>query len=247
MKDIVYGLHAVTALIKNTPGLCECVYIENRKKNARTAELIKLLELHSVRYQRLSAAEFNSRAGDVVHQGVFASVIRQFGPEKNKLDDILPQMSDDETILILDGVVDPANLGACLRAADAAGVATVIMPKDKSAPVSAVTRKVAAGAAESVRVVIATNLARTIETLKANGFWIFGLADETARSLYDQPFDGRVAVVMGNEGKGLRRLTRESCDQLLSIPMMGQVESLNVAVATGITLYEVHRQRIAQK
>ena len=245
MRDFIYGFHAVSALIKKSPDSIAAVYIENTRKDTRMVNLIRLLDLNSVGYQLVPRGELQKRVGDVVHQGVVAGIMSQAKRGNTNLDKILTDLGVDETLLILDGIVDPANFGACLRAADAAGVKTVILPRDKSAPVTAVTRKVAAGAAESINIVTVTNLVRTIETLKKHDFWIFGLADETTDSIYDHHFRGRVAVVMGNEGKGLRRLTRKICDHLVSIPMMGHVESLNVAVATGIALYEINRQRNA--
>lgn len=245
MQDFIYGFHAVSAMVSQSPDSVVCVYVEKNKKDARTARLVKLLDSHAISYQLVSRSELQNRVGSVVHQGVVANINKKGSKVKVDLSEILNNLTKNETLLILDSIVDPANLGGCLRVADAAGVKTVIIPKDKSAPVTAVARKVAAGAAESVNIITVTNLARTIELLKEHGFWIFGLADETAQSLYSQQFTGRVAVVMGNEGKGLRQLTRQSCDHLLAIPMHGQVESLNVAVATGITLYEISRQRNA--
>ena len=246
MQEFIYGFHAVSALVRQSPDSVLSVYLEKNKKNTRTTRLIQLLNSHAVSYQLVSRVELQNRVGNVVHQGVVARINKRANSVKADLPSILSNLEDDEILLILDGIVDPANLGGCLRVADAAGVKTVILPRDKSAPVTAVARKVAAGAAESVNIITVTNLVRTIETLKDHEFWIFGLADETADSLYNHQFKGRIAVVMGNEGKGLRQLTRQSCDHLLAIPMKGHVESLNVAVATGITLYEINRQRIAQ-
>ena len=246
MGNYIYGFHSISTLARRTPDSIECVYIEKNKKNERTAKLVQMLKSSAIDYQLVTRNELNSAVGDVVHQGVVANLKKQANSVNTSLSSVLKHLDDNETLLILDGIVDPANLGSCLRVADAAGVNTVILPKDKSAPVTAVTRKVAAGAAETVNIVTVTNLVRTIQTLKQHEFWIFGLADETAQSLYNHRFQGRVAVIMGNEGKGLRQLTRQSCDHLLAIPMFGQVESLNVAVATGITLFEISRQRIAQ-
>ena len=246
MRDFIYGFHPISALVRQSPDTIVSVYLEKNKKDARTAKLIQLLTSYEVNYQLASRSEIQSKVGDVVHQGVIASVEKPTNRAKADLKTSLKNLDADETLLILDGIVDPANLGGCLRVADAAGVKTVILPKDKSSPVTAVTRKVAAGAAETVNIITVTNVVRTIETLKQHEFWIFGLADETAQSIYKQRFTGRIAIVMGNEGKGLRQLTRQSCDHLLALPMLGQVESLNVAVATGITLYEINRQRFAQ-
>lgn len=247
MQEFIYGFHAISAMVRQSPDSVIRVYVEKTKRDTRTASLTQLLESNTVSYELVSRSELQNRVGSVVHQGVVARIHKRDNRVKADLPSVLSNLTDNETLLILDGIVDPVNLGGCLRVADAAGVNTVILPRDKSAPVTAVTRKVAAGAAESVNIITVTNLVRTIDMLKNHKFWIFGLADDTGESLYNQHFEGRIAVVMGNEGKGLRQLTRKSCDHLLAIPMQGHVESLNVAVATGITLYEINRQRIAQK
>lgn len=246
MGEFIYGFHAITAMVRKSPECVATVYLDENKKDRRTAELIRLLNSRAVSHRLISRSELQNSVGDVVHQGVVARIDNRANREKAELPGLLSNMGANETLLLLDGVVDPANLGACLRVADAAGVDSVILTKDRSVPVTPVVRKVAAGAADSVNILTVTNLVRTIGLLKDHGFWIFGLADEMNESLYDQQFDGRVAVIVGNEGRGLRQLTRKSCDHLLAIPMLGQVESLNVAVAAGITLYEIHRQRIAQ-
>jgi len=162
---------------------------------------------------------------------------------ERQLDDFLHTLRSPALLLVLDGVTDPHNLGACLRTADAAGVQAVILPKDRSAGLTPVVRKVACGAAEHLPVFAVTNLARALRTLQAAGLWVYGAAGEAEKSLYDVDFTGSVALVLGAEGSGLRRLTREHCDALVKIPMTGSVESLNVSVATGVLLYEVVRQR----
>jgi 23S rRNA (guanosine2251-2'-O)-methyltransferase len=159
------------------------------------------------------------------------------------LTQMLDSLERDPLLLVLDGITDPHNLGACLRTADAAGVDAIIVPKDKSASLNTTVRKVASGAAESLNFVVVTNLQRCLEALKERGIWLVGTADEAKRSVYDQELTGAVALIMGSEGKGLRRLTRETCDFLVSIPMSGDVSSLNVSVATGVCLFEAVRQR----
>jgi len=247
MQDFIYGFHSVSAFVRQSADSVINVFVDKSKKDGRTQKLIQLLDSHSVSYQLVLRDELTNRVGDVVHQGVVAHIKTTSKAHKNNLNAALDDLGSSETLLILDGVVDPTNLGACLRVADAAGVRTLILPKDKSASVTAVTRKVAAGAAESVNIITVTNLVRTIDTLKQHNFWIYGLADETSESIYMQSFKGRIAIIMGNEAKGLRQLTRQACDHLLAIPMSGQVTSLNVATATAVTLFEINRQRSAQQ
>ena len=179
------------------------------------------------------------------HQGVIAQLKKIDNLGEGALDDILDKAGAAPLLLVLDGVTDPHNLGACLRTADAAGVHAVIVPRDRAAGLSPVVRKVAAGAAETVPLIQVTNLARTLRWLQERGLWLVGTDDEATQSLYDAKLTGPMAVVMGAEGAGMRRLTKEQCDLLVNLPMKGVVESLNVSVATGVTLYEVVRQRKA--
>ena len=241
-----YGFHAVAALIRQSCDLVECIYIEKNKTDKRTEDLIQALSSKHIDMHRVSQDALFSFVGEVVHQGIVAKLTHVKTNTRSDLKTALANALDDETILILDGVHDPVNLGACLRVADAVGVNNIIIPKDKSAPVTPVVRKVAAGAAEWVNIHTVTNLARTIDLLKKHDFWVLGLADESAQSLYEYACQGRTAVILGNESRGLRQLTRQNCDHLLSIPMPGHVESLNVSVAAGITLYELYRQKSAQ-
>jgi len=240
----IYGFHALSALIRQSPGQLVSVFIDANKKDARTVKFVELLKIHNIDFEYCDRNLLQKRLGDVVHQGIMALVDQSIDSNKVDLKAALSNMKDNETVLILDSVHDPMNLGSCLRVADAAGVRHVILPKDKSASVTAATRKVSAGAAESLSIHTITNLARTIELLKHNGFWVIGMADETDSSLYQYNFNGRVALILGNEGKGLRQLTRKACDQILAIPMYGQVESLNVATAAAVTLFEISRQRM---
>jgi 23S rRNA (guanosine2251-2'-O)-methyltransferase len=178
---------------------------------------------------------------------VVAEVVPRAGDPETQLEEALEAAAGPPLLLVLDGVQDPHNLGACLRSADAAGVAALIVPRDRAAGLTPVVRKVAAGAAETVPLVAVVNLARTLRSLKERGVWLVGTDDAADRTLYQADFAGPVAVVMGSEGEGLRRLTRDCCDQLVSIPMAGAVESLNVSVATGVVLFEAVRQRSAKK
>lgn len=180
-----------------------------------------------------------------VHQGVVAAVSESREWGEDDLMAMLAAASEPPFLLVLDGVTDPHNLGACMRTADAVGVQAVIVPKDKSATLTPVARKVACGAAETVPFVRVTNLARCLRALQEQGVWLVGTAGEAGSTLYQANFTGPVALVMGAEGKGMRRLTREHCDALINIPMLGHVDSLNVSVATGVCLYEALRQRLA--
>lgn len=246
-KNYAYGFHALSALIRQSPERIIRVHVDKNKKDVRTTEFIDLLKANKIDFEFCQRDVLQKHLGEVVHQGVMAIIS---GPAINKrvdLNDAFECMSADETILILDGVQDPMNLGSCLRVADAAGVKHVIFPKDKSASVTAVTRKVSAGASESLCIHTVTNLIRTVDLLKQHNFWIIGMADETDSSLYQYQFNGRVAIILGNEGKGLRHLTRKACDEILAIPMLGEVESLNVATATAVSLFEISRQRNARK
>jgi 23S rRNA (guanosine2251-2'-O)-methyltransferase len=190
-----------------------------------------------------SAEALVKLVGDVNHQGAVAA-IRPLKPwDEHALSEALEHLPDDPLFLVLDGVTDPHNLGACLRTAEAAGVLAVITPKDRSAGVDGVARKVAAGAADFVPVASVTNLARTLDALKRSGIWVVGLDGEATQTLFAADFKRPLALVLGAEGTGLRRLTRERCDFVVRIPMIGQVESLNVSVATGIALFEARRQR----
>jgi 23S rRNA (guanosine2251-2'-O)-methyltransferase len=189
-------------------------------------------------------AQLDQLAGDSHHQGVVARVREQAPGDEHALASFLEALPEAPFLLLLDGVTDPHNLGACLRTAAGAGVHAVITPRDKSASITPVVRKVAVGAAESLPFFQVTNLARTMTMLKERGIWLVGTAlDETAKSLYEQSLTGALGIVMGAEGSGLRRLTQEHCDYLVYIPMGGGMESLNVSVATGVTLFEARRQR----
>ena len=189
-------------------------------------------------------AHLEQLAGGERHQGVAAELVPRAADPETLLEEALESVTGAAPLLlVLDGVTDPHNLGACLRSADAAGVAAVIVPRDRAAGLTPVVRKVAAGAAETVPLVQVVNLARTLRDLRDRGVWLVGTADDAPRTLYDVDLRGPTTLVLGSEGEGMRRLTREACDELVSIPMAGAVESLNVSVATGVALYEAVRQR----
>ena len=242
-ENEIYGIHAVSAALANPHRKVKLLYINQERTDNRLQVLLETASVRGIAIERLSVATLNKRFPDVSHQGVVACVGKLPEYSESHLAQLLESSKSPALILILDGVTDPHNLGACLRTADAAGVDFVIIPKDKSASITPVVSKVACGAAESVPVVRVTNLARAIATLKEHGVWIYGAAGEAETSIYSLDSNASIALVMGAEGSGLRRLTRDLCDGLFFLPMLGEVSSLNVSVATGVSLYEVVRQR----
>lgn len=242
-EQYIFGIHAVQALLCQSHRKTKQLMICQSRQDRRVQELIDKAVQMNVPIQTCTMVQMNQQFKDHNHQGVVAKVapLPEYGER-----DLVPLVVASKKpclILILDGITDPHNLGACLRSADAAGVDFVVIPKDKSAGITPVVSKVACGATESIPCVRVTNLVRAIDSLKQEGVWIYGAAGEADVSLFQMDLKHHVAIVMGSEGDGLRRLTREHCDQLFSIPMQGSVSSLNVSVATGISLYEVLRQR----
>jgi 23S rRNA (guanosine2251-2'-O)-methyltransferase len=242
-RNFVYGLHAVNAVIERAPERLLELWLAEPRDDARARHVRELARAAGLKVQDAGADVLAKFVGDVAHQGAVAAV----RPLKPWDDDALAASLESPAavplILVLDGVTDPHNLGACLRTADAAGVHAVVIPRDRAATVDGVVRKVAAGAAEFVPVASVTNLARTLDGLKARGLWIVGTDGGADQSLYAADLDRPLALVLGAEGAGMRRLTRERCDFLVKIPMQGWVESLNVSVAAGIALFEARRQR----
>lgn len=239
----IFGLHAVRTLLQQRPERAALLILQKGRDDARIAEVLKLAQAKGIKVEMRDGKELDRLAGDERHQGACLQ-IRSVGVlGEGALDDLLDSLTAPPLLLVLDGVQDPHNLGACMRTADAAGVSAVIVPKDRAAGLSATVRKVASGAAETVPLIQVTNLARTLRWLKEREIWIVGTDDQAPHSLYASKLTGPLAVVLGAEGTGLRRLTRENCDALVSIPMRGVVESLNVSVATGVLLYEAVRQR----
>lgn len=239
----VFGLHAVTSLLQRNPAKVTLLLALESRDDVRMQQVLELAEKANVPVRRAARGELDELVPGVSHQGVVAETGAAPVVSENNLPEFLDALQSPAFLLILDGVQDPHNLGACLRSADAAGVDAVILPKDRSAPLNATVRKVACGAAESVPVVRVTNLARTLRGIRDKGIWIYGAAGEAETSLYDTDLSGSLALVLGGEGKGLRRLTREHCDALMAIPLSGSVSSLNVSVAAGICLFEACRQR----
>ncbi|EPQ7120327.1 23S rRNA (guanosine(2251)-2'-O)-methyltransferase RlmB [Escherichia coli] len=238
MSEMIYGIHAVQALLERAPERFQEVFILKGREDKRLLPLIHALESQGVVIQLANRQYLDEKSDGAVIARVKPG--RQY--QENDLPDLIASL-DQPFLLILDGVTDPHNLGACLRSADAAGVHAVIVPKDRSAQLNATAKKVACGAAESVPLIRVTNLARTMRMLQEENIWIVGTAGEADHTLYQSKMTGRLALVMGAEGEGMRRLTREHCDELISIPMAGSVSSLNVSVATGICLFEAVRQR----
>lgn len=239
----IYGLHAVTTLLERSPEQIMELWLAQGRNDKRIQSIIALAEAQGISILQGDKSLLNQKTAEANHQGVIAWRKPKQNLTEKHLQDILDNLTGTPLILILDGVTDPHNLGACLRTADAAGAQLVLAPKDKSAPLNATVAKVACGAAEVVPYIQVTNLARTMKELQERGIWIIGAAGEATQSLYQQDLTGPVALVMGAEGSGMRRLTREHCDFLASLPMAGEVSSVNVSVATGVCLFEAVRQR----
>ncbi len=241
----VYGVHAISAVIDRAPERLLELWIAEARDDARSRELKHRAVAAGIRVQSATKDALAKRVGDVTHQGAVAAVRPLKSWDEHDLIASLSRIvrPDQPFLLVLDGVTDPHNLGACLRTADAAGVHAVIIPKDRSAVVDGVARKVAAGAAEFVPVASVTNLARTLDLIKEQGIWVVGTEGEAGQTLYAADLNRPLALIVGAEGGGMRRLTRERCDFVVRIPMAGQIESLNVSVAAGVALFEARRQR----
>jgi 23S rRNA (guanosine2251-2'-O)-methyltransferase len=238
---VLFGFHAVGVRLKTAPQSVIEVYVDPSRKDARMRQFLERAGEAGARVIEADGMRLAKLAGSHGHQGVAARV--QPLPSSNSLDDLLDELKEPPLLLVLDGVTDPHNLGACLRVADGAGAQAVIAPKDHAVGVNATVAKVASGAAETVPYFMVTNLARTLGELKERSIWCVGTSDDAPKTLYQADLKGPVALVLGAEGSGLRQLTRKTCDELVSIPMRGAVESLNVSVASGLCLYEALRQR----
>lgn len=242
MSEVIYGQHSVKAAVDNGR-LPQAVYT-HKAKVAAVRQWLNGLG-YDIQLKIVDNVALDELTNGANHQGwvavyAMAKAVKTY--HEDKLSELLEQ-NTKPLFLVLDGIQDPHNLGACLRSADAAGVTAVIVPKDNAVGLTATVQKVASGAAESVILIQVTNLARSLQELKQAGVWLYGLSAEATQSLYDTDLSGSVALLLGAEGKGLRRLTREAADALVSLPMLGQVSSLNVSVASGVCLYEVLRQR----
>ena len=237
----VFGFHAVLARLRAEPASVTEVYLDEDRKDARAKDLAIVAQKAGVPLMRVPTKRLDGFYGGGRHQGVVAMAFEK--PAREGLEDLLDSLKEAPLLLVLDGVTDPHNLGACLRVADAAGAHAVIAPKDRAAGISAAVSKVASGAAESVPYYMVTNLARTLDELKERNIWVVGADERAEKTLYESDLPAATAWVLGAEGEGMRRLTRERCDLLVRIPMRGSVESLNVSVASGVCLFEARRRR----
>ena len=244
-SKLLFGFHAVTARLRHDASSVDEIYFDSERTDRRMQELLRAAEAAKVRLIPVQGGRLDGMAGTRRHQGVVAKA-GEMSLARN-LDELLDAISGPPLLLILDGVTDPHNLGACLRVADGAGAHAVIAPKDRAVGLNATAAKVASGAADTVPYITVTNLARTMRELKERDIWLTGTTDDAEKTLYDADFAVPTALVMGSEGEGMRRLTRENCDLLVRIPMEGAVESLNVSVASGVCLYEARRQRMMPK
>ncbi|HSS45832.1 MAG TPA: 23S rRNA (guanosine(2251)-2'-O)-methyltransferase RlmB [Burkholderiales bacterium] len=244
MSRLIYGFHAVTASIRQSAENVQEIYLDQARQDHRAKDLLALAESRKVRVILVDSARLDGMTGQAKHQGVAAKVSAV--SHTADLVELLKNLSEPALLLVLDGVQDPHNLGACLRVADACGVHVVIAPKDRAVGITPTVSKVACGAAEIVPYIAVTNLARTMRELKERGIWIIGADSKAEKDLFSVKLNGPIAWVLGAEEEGLRRLTRETCDELVHIPMAGGVESLNVSVASGICLFETRRQRASK-
>ncbi|WP_414828647.1 23S rRNA (guanosine(2251)-2'-O)-methyltransferase RlmB [Alteromonas sp. H39] len=241
-QEWLYGLHAMQSVLENEPERVIELFVLKGRNDERLTNIVNQARRFGVSVQFCQRKALDDKVHGEQHQGVVARAKPARVLDEADLDLILDK-HEQPFLLVLDGVTDPHNLGACLRTADAAGVHAVVVPKDKSASLTATVRKVACGAAEVLPLIQVTNLSRTLKHLQDKGLWIIGTAGEAEQMVYDAKLTGPTALVMGAEGKGMRRLTRENCDELVKLPMAGSVSSLNVSVATGVCLYEIVRQR----
>ena len=238
---VLFGFHAVTVRLKTAPASVSEIHVDATRRDARMRQFVERARAAGARLIDSDDARLAQLAGTTRHQGVVARVAVL--PAQHSLDDVLDGVSGPPLVLVLDGVTDPHNLGACLRVADGAGAHAVVAPKDHAVGLNATVAKVASGAAETVPYLMVTNLARTLGELKERDIRVIGTSDDAEATIYDVDLRGPVALVMGAEGAGMRQLTRKSCDELVRIPMAGAVESLNVSVAAGVCLFEALRQR----
>ena len=238
---VLFGFHAVGVRLKVAPVSIVEVYFEATRRDARMRQFLERAKEAGVRLIEADGLRLSKLAGSHGHQGV-AALVKPMELARS-LDDLLDGLTEPPLLLVLDGVTDPHNLGACLRVADGAGAHAVIAPKDHAAGLNATVSKVASGAADTVPYFMVTNLARTLGELKERNIWVIGTAGEAEKSIYQVDLKGPTALVLGAEGPGMRQLTRKTCDELVHIPMRGAVDSLNVSVASGVCLYEALRQR----
>lgn len=245
--ELIFGIHAIEATLTHDPGNIIELYIEADSHNTRLKELSERARDAGVKPHARPREALDKMTGGARHQGAVARYNAPPPRNEAELLQLVASAQSEALLLVLDGIIDPHNLGACLRSAEAAGVTAVVVPKDKAAGITPIVRKASAGAADRIAFFAVTNLARTLKNLKDAGVWLVGLTSDAKQDLYALDLKGATAIVMGSEGEGMRRLTREACDFLAHIPMRGSVESLNVSVATGVALFEALRQRAVKK
>lgn len=243
--ELIYGIHSIESVLQQSPERILKLIVASGRNDKRLEKLIANAKQQHIFIEPRARKELDKLIENVPHQGVVAQCRSKKVLMEADLVSLLDNLNKPPLLLILDGVQDPHNLGACLRTADAAGVDAVIVPKDKAVGLTETVQKIASGAAETIPFVQVTNLVRSIQTLKERNIWVFGFSDAAKESVYQANFTGAAALVLGAEGKGLRRLTQEQCDALYAIPMAGSVSSLNVSVAAGVCLFEAVRQRQA--
>lgn len=242
-SKFIFGFHAVTSRLRHEASTVQEIYVDADRTDRRMSDLLHAAKQANVRVIQADDFRLSNMVGTRRHQGVIAKA-EPISLARN-LEELLDAIEGVPLLLVLDGITDPHNLGACLRVADAVGAHAVIAPKDRAVGLNATAAKVASGAADNVPYITVTNLARTLRLLQEHDIWVVGTSDDATQGLYEADFKVPTAIVMGSEGEGMRRLTRENCDLLVNIPMLGSVESLNVSVASGVCLYEARRQRIA--
>lgn len=240
--SIVYGIHAILGILKNNPNRIKKIFFDRNRKDNKLQIILGKAQTAGIAVECIDKKELEKKVGVAVHQGVVAECEVRQNLHEADLENIIKNIKKRIFLLVLDGVQDPHNLGACLRSADAAGVNAIIIPKDNSVNITSVVEKVASGAAETIPLVEITNLARTLRNLKEKGIWCYGLSDKATQSIYQADFTSNIALVLGAEDKGIRPNVMSQCDAVYSIPMQGFVSSLNVSVAAGICLFEAVRQ-----
>lgn len=245
--ELLYGIHSVDSALSHDPKNIAELYIEADSQNARLKELSERARDLGVKPHSRPREALDRMTGGARHQGVVARYNAPPPRAEGELAALVETAGQSALLLVLDGVTDPHNLGACLRSAEAAGVTAVICPKDKAVGITPTVRTASAGAADRIAFVAVTNLARTLKALKEQGVWLVGLSGDAEQDFYAVDLRGPIAIVVGSEGEGMRRLTREACDYLVRIPMRGAVESLNVSVSAGVALFETLRQRLETK
>ena len=239
----IYGFHSIESQLNSNPEYILKLFIQSGRNDARMSKMTSLLNNLKINFLKIDKNELDRLAKGEPHQGIIAEVLLPSLPGQKALIDFVTKISSIPLILMLDSIQDPRNLGACLRSANAAGVDCVVVNKDGSAPINAVVHKTSAGAINQLKIFQVTNLVRVIKALQSKELWVVGLDGSAKTSIYDVNLSDPLVIVMGTEGKGLRLLIKKTCDQLVTIPMIGNVESLNVSVATGIALFEGRRQR----